>query len=121
MTSLRRLLKPRMLGPYLEAASQGFEPPVMCAVLAENKVLACVGDGGADLRSDGADTMSFPLHAEGAPAGCLLVRATLADGCDAAGDSGTFRRRAEFLAQSLQTIVDAEAGRRAVATETLEG
>jgi adenylate cyclase len=103
----------------LEAASLGFEPPAICAVLTDDKVLASVGDGGADLRPNGTDTMSFPLHAAGAPAGCLVVRATRLDGNAAAEHAGPFLRRAEFLAQSLQAIIDAEAARRAVATETL--
>ena len=120
MTSLRRLLKPRLLGPYLEAASHGFEPPAICAVLTDDKILASAGDGGEDLRPDGADTISFPLRAAGALAGCLLVRANLPDGNETAKETCLFSQRAEFLAQSLQAIIDAEAARRAVATETLD-
>ena len=120
MTSLRRLLKPRSLAPYLEAASHGFEPPVICAVLTDDKILASAGDDGEDICPDRADTISFPLCVAGAPAGCLLVRASVPDGAESAENAGLFLRRAEFLAQSLQAIIDAEAARRAVATETLD-
>lgn len=120
MTSLRRLLKARFLDPYLEAARDGFEPPATCAVLADDKVLASAGDGSEDIRPDGADTISFPLHVAGAPAGCLVLRASKSERGEAAADSRLFLQRAEFLAQSLQAIIDAEVARRAVATETLE-
>ena len=120
MSSLRRLLKPRMLGPYLEAASLGFEPPIVCAVLTDDTVLASAGDGGADLGPDSADAMSFPLHVDGVPAGCLIVRADLPGGDGSAPNEGAFPQRTAFLARSLQMMIDAESARRAVTSETLD-
>ena len=107
-----------MLGPYLETARHGFEPPATCAVFIDDKLLAGVGEACADARPDDDAALTFPLCVDGAPAGRLVVRTNARDGTTS--DSVLFVRQAEFLAQSLQAIIDAESARRAVASETLD-
>jgi len=115
MAALRRLLKPRFLNAYLEAANRRFDPPIAVSVWTGGQRLA-----GANEASPGKDgVLVLPLRANGELAGELLVRTRPVDQGDR-GATDAIREWASFLATSLQAIIDAQEARRSVSAEALD-
>jgi adenylate cyclase len=119
MAALKRLLKPRFLNAYLEAACCTSNPPLAVSIWVGDDYLA--GAGGAACYQDDPGALTLPLHADGELAGKLVVQtapAFASQGEPIATDA--IRGWAAFLATSLQAIIDAHEARRSVSAEALD-
>jgi PAS domain S-box-containing protein len=116
MAALERLLKPRFLDAYLEAARRTADVPFALSVWSGDDCLA-----GAAAGRDEPGALTLPLRANGEVAGELVVHAvpTPAGRGEPPG-ADSIREWAAFLATSLQAIIDAQEARRSVSAETLD-
>jgi adenylate cyclase len=115
MAFLKRLLKPRFLNAYLEAACRTAVLPMTLSVWSSDDCLAGTATG----RND-PGALRLPLRANGELVGELVVQvAPMSAGQANPHATNTIHEWAAFLATSLQAIIDAQGARRSVSAEAL--
>lgn len=112
MTTLRQVLKPKLIRPHLERALGLLHPESALAVWSPEGMVAHLGDMSEGLTPSTDGIAKYPLYLERCEAGCLLVKAS--DG------NSKLEPVIAFLGETIQALAEAIQTRQAVSTEALE-
>lgn len=114
MTPLKKYIRPGVLRNLLRKAARLAGGNCSLAISYEGEVVVVEGEGGAaDFREGTPGILSVPIQYDGVHSGLLSMRP------DREEDASSCAGLLEFIAYSIQELVDMERARRSIAEEAL--